>query len=262
MKEGLLNRDIEYLGVGQIIAQAFGILKQNWVQMVLGVSALFVIARLLSDVIGYISDGGVAFDPLTSGRTPTWEILSNLFLYLAVYAIGISIVIFMVDGLRQGKPRKFGEYLSQSWGFVLPLSVLFVVSTIITVIGWMFWIVPGLWLHGVLYATAPSIVLGQAGFSGLGRSGTLSKGYRWPIVGLTVLFILIMIGVSFVLALLSEFVTLPSFGVAGNVLSILLNGLSLGFTLSFHGILVALVYFRLLEIKEGGVIENVADVFD
>ena len=67
MKEGLLNRDIEYLGVGQIIAQAFGILKQNWVQMVLGVSALFVIARLLSEVFDYISDGGVEFDPLTSG---------------------------------------------------------------------------------------------------------------------------------------------------------------------------------------------------
>ena len=95
-----------------------------------------------------------------------------------------------------------------------------------------------------------------AGFGGLGRSVRLTKGYRWPIIGILVLIgiclILISLAGGTVIALIGGSVIISASIFA--VMTAMLTGLG--------GIVIALIYARLREIKEGVSVDEIASVFD
>ncbi len=114
-----------------------------------------------------------------------------------------------------------------------------------------------------MFSVVPvAVVIEKAGFGSLGRSANLTKGYRWPICG-TLILTGIIAGIFQIAA-----------GFLVNLLNIQVSGGGAGpivvlayafFTAVANGliaILIALIYARLREIKEGASVSDITAVFD
>jgi len=128
--------------------------------------------------------------------------------------------------------------------------------------------VMGLYVFGMFSITYPSVVIEKSGLGAIGRSISLTRGYRWPIIGLyAVSFIFVMV-VFMVLGALLAFTAgvgvLATSGIAGlvSVVLIILNALMMAVLTGFAGVMLALVFARLKEIKEGFGFENIGSIFD
>eukprot|EP00903_Cladosiphon_okamuranus_P022917 g21109.t1 len=107
---------------------------------------------------------------------------------------------------------------------------------------------------------APAGVIERAGFGGLGRSKYLTKEYRWPILGALVLAIICATIINIVALFVVGLVA--SAGSIGMVIGIVLFAAISTVGAGFLSILVALIYARLREIKEGVSVDQIASVFD
>ncbi|KMW60111.1 hypothetical protein AIOL_000263 [Candidatus Rhodobacter oscarellae] len=254
------------LGAGSIVSESFSVLFGNLVKVVL--------LGFAGTLIGYLVNGAtLGFDVALGIDEPQID-LNNLAGFYAgigistvvsmvVYGLVTGIVVQLAYDAKLGRSRPLGAYFGPALAAVVPVAVLSIVVGILTTIGMIALIVGGLWVYAVFSATVPAIVIERAGFGGMGRSAGLTKGYRWPIVGTLILvwvciFILQFV-ITFVLGLLAA--ALGTTGI-GLIILLLFAGLigALGYGLG--GIVVALIYARLREIKEGVGVDQIAAVFD
>ena len=103
----------------------------------------------------------------------------------------------------------------------------------------------------------------------MGRSASLTKEYRWPIVGTLIVVVIL----NALLSRLASFLAEQSLGALGWYILVmsdaaiyfaygLVMSLIVGIGFAYGGIVTALIYARLREIKEGVDIDEIAAVFD
>ncbi len=121
----------------------------------------------------------------------------------------------------------------------------------------------GIWLFAMFWVTVPSVVVESIGpIAGLKRSAALTKGYRWHILGIIliwgvlsqVLGILFNVVMQLVLASVSVEIAIP--------LAIILFGLFEAVLFGLAASLAAVGYHDLRITKEGLGTEQLAQVFD
>lgn len=139
-----------------------------------------------------------------------------------------------------------GELLGSVWPRLLAIVGLQIIVGIIVFIGLIFFIIPGIILGLVLAVCLPALVAENIGvFDSMSRSAELTKENRMRILGVGLLMILIVLGVSIIGALLVAIT--PILG----ALALLILGVLL---YPYVYMLTTVLYFRLVELKEGGVI--------
>ncbi|HMT04025.1 MAG TPA: YciC family protein [Solirubrobacterales bacterium] len=139
-----------------------------------------------------------------------------------------------------------GELLGSVWPRLLAIIGLQILLAIIIGIGLFLLIIPGVILALILVVSLPALIVEDAGvFDSMSRSADLTKDNRMRILGVGILMILILIGIGIIAGLLSAIT--PVLGaIVGLVLGILLY--------PYISMLTAVLYFRLVELKEGGVV--------
>ena len=139
-----------------------------------------------------------------------------------------------------------GELLGSVWPRLLAIIGLQILLSIIIGIGLIFFIIPGIILALVLVVSLPSLIVESKGvFDSMSRSAELTKHNRMRILGVGILMILILIGIGIIAGLLAAIT--PILGaIVGLVLGILLY--------PYISMLTAVLYYRLVELKEGGVV--------
>ena len=247
--------------MGAIIAESFSILGQNFIRILFIGFILSAIQYLVSGlIIGFEAAMGLNPEATAQAFTNT-GVISILFSYVLnfiVYGLLTAILIQLAYDSKLKREVSISNYIPRAITAAVPISVLSVVIGILMAIGLILLIVPGLWVFAVFYVTAAAITIERAGFGGMGRSAALTKGYRWPIVGLFVVFGIIVYGAVFIGVFIGGSL-LGSIGVFGVL--ILISALS-GLAGALLSISVALVYARLREIKEGVGVADIAAVFD
>lgn len=121
-------------------------------------------------------------------------------------------------------------------------------------LGMMLLLVPGLVLMAMWYVAVPvSIAEDCSATDSITRSATLTAGYRWPVFGLAVIVLVIGIGIG----LLTELVTvaMPQSAVVVEIVTNILLSV-------FGAIVPAVTYHRLIIVKDGARIDDIASVFD
>lgn len=114
--------------------------------------------------------------------------------------------------------------------------------------------IPGLALGARWFVAAPVLERERQGIlKSLGRSRDLTKGSRWSLV----MFWLLTFGVLFWMTTISRHWMLP-FGVSFRVLFNPLANVADSFV---KAVVMAVSYVELLRIKEGGAVEDVAEIF-
>ena len=213
-----------------------------------------------------------ALDPARMGYFLVAGILSTV-IALVVLMMIQAVLARSAVSLKLGQGVQFQAAMRAALLGVIPIILLSLITGLAVVIGFVFLIVPGLYLIAMFYVMVPAIVFENRGFAGLSRSIDLTEGYRWPIVGLVVIvmimgliagaFVGVVMSVIFGVSALATPDTLgtltsPVYILTAIVLDAIINAVVLPIGMISAG----LSFARLREIKEGGASEDLLKVFE
>ncbi|MEP4249558.1 hypothetical protein [Tateyamaria sp.] len=247
------------LGVGAIISSSLSIMFGNFGKVfLLGFAGAFLGFIINFLFLGF--DAATGSDPVVNGN-PTAFLLGSLVsmvINMAIYGLITALLIQLAYDAKLGRQNSLSTYFKSALPAVLPIAVLSIVIGILSAIGAIALLIGALWVYAVFYVTAPVAVIERGGFGSMGRSENLTKEYRWPIVGL---FILVLI-VTIVLQLIGIFLVGVIAAIGGQFIAGVGLAMITGLAYALGGIAVALVYARLREIKEGVDVDQIASVFE
>jgi hypothetical protein len=248
---------------GRVVQRTFQVIGQNLGLFALCALVLVVAPAFIGTLIGLKTQlAEQAFSP------------ASLLGGLAAGVGGLilqGMVVHTVVARLNGRSVPFSDSLRAGARFMLPLLGLGIVQTLGVMLGLVLLIVPGLILAVMWTVSAPSLVVEQRGvFESLQRSRDLTRGHRWSIFGLLVVYMILSMIVGGVVAGVGLAAGVSTMrGVAALttytpvvVISTFLSSLTNG----FQGVLVAAgaasIYYELRTTKEGVAPDQLASIFD
>jgi hypothetical protein len=194
---------------------------------------------------------------------------------LAIWSAGIGAILgyFLLQGFvvrssilhMSGRDPDFAGSVVAALKLFLPMLGIAIVSGIVIMIGFLLLIVPGVMLYIILIVSVPALVEERRGvFGSMRRSRDLTRGSRWLILLLVILFYVASIIVSI---LFNTVAGVSMFGVAaGNMPDPRIAGLAAGLSSSLTGVFVAVMlaslYVELRTVKEGETTDTLAGIFE
>ncbi|GGB65395.1 hypothetical protein [Blastomonas aquatica] len=237
--------------ISNVFSNTFGVIARN-APLFLGLSLIIVGAPQLLIGLLFTPD---ASDPMALMANPAAIFTSMIgyivFLFLSI-VLQAALIVASANDLA-GKPVNFGECVNRAVAKLFPLIGLGIVVAFGVTIGFLFLIVPGVILYLMWMVAVPVLMVENLGvFESLSRSSALTKGARWKLLGLIVVFFIFSMIIAIpigVLSLLSPSLTVVS--------SALLSAISAA--VGAAGI--AAVYIELRGSKEGTSSDQLASVF-
>lgn len=282
------------LGVGTIIAQSFSILFRNFFKVILvGFVPSFLgylAPVLILSLFGTLSwPQQLETQPEDAAIGISIAVVVMGLLQAAVFAFIAALLAQLAYDAKLSRPVRLRRYLGPALSAVPSIVVLAIAVVLILFLSTfplglmgaalgpvsvvIVLTIPfvSLWIMAVFSVTAPAVVIERVGLKGLNRSAFLTKQYRWPIVGTLFLTLLCFVGVYSVLGVATVIVMsgFSLFDMQGGAATLLISTVpiilyiamsTLG--LGLMGIVIALIYARLREIKEGISVDQIAAVFE
>lgn len=254
------------LGVGAIIGDAFSLVFANLVPMMM-IAMVPALAGILLSLLLYgpvsLNATLVFTDPDAylreiEGIPQYLNIVVNI-LGFVFWGFAAAAVTYAAYAARNGDQISVPRALSTGLRSIGPVVLCMLIGGIAIYVGLIFLIVPGLYLAALWFVLVPAIVIDKVGFGAFGRSARLTKEYRWPLVGVLLLYFLILIGISILSAGLQF--AFAFLGTLGLVFALISGTVIAAFFYALGGSITALCYARLREIKEGTEMHSLVDVF-
>ncbi len=112
-----------------------------------------------------------------------------------LYALVAGVVAALTRGVYLDEPTSVGGAFQLTFSRLGNLIVASFIQFVLVGIGFLFLFIPGFYLIARFFSVPQAVVLENAGpIAALGRSGALSKGHKWHILGTLVLvFILYLV---------------------------------------------------------------------
>ncbi|WP_193369525.1 hypothetical protein [Pelagibius marinus] len=239
------------ISIGGVFSRTFASLFSNFVTFLI-ISFLILLPL---PIFNLLAGGGMASPPQAIGVGYLIAVLINMVLtYAAMGAVVYGTVAYL-----RGNPAGLGECLSRGFAAVVPVILVAILITIMGAIGMMLLIIPGIIVFVITAAAVPAAVVERPGIWGsIKRSAELTKGNRWRIFALLVIFYIVMMGIAWVLGLAGLPVLVPD----GSIFAIIVLYVWSGVTTAFFAVFGAVIYHDLRVAKEGVSSEQIAAVFD
>ena len=198
------------------------------------------------------------FDPQAMGIDPpgAGDFLNGL-LQILLSAFFVAAMARLVVDAQAGRQDTAQVYLRTAMASALTVAALTIAISVMGGLGIVLLILPGIWVLAVFSVAIPAAVIEGRGFDALARSAELTKGYRWPIVGFGLVFLLIVV----LLSLLVGAILVPVTGLAaaggevsvlgGLVVAIVTAAVSAAYA-GLGAIPAPVLYLRLRALKGGG----------
>lgn len=239
--------------VGGVIKRSFGTFFANIVPF--GILALILYLPTL--IYGFMT-----IDQLVSGTAPvdlTGEIVITVVSFVLTYILIGALVYGTVQHLGGQRPG-LGAILSHGMSTIGPVIVIAIVLSIVVSIGFVLLIIPGIFLIVVYSVVIPAAVVERPGIKGsFSRSWDLTKGYRWPVLGLLLIMVVIIVIFSFVVGAAGGIV---AFSMGDFTLLVIVEYLISAFSGALMSVMIAVLYHDLRVAKEGVSTAQIAAVFD
>jgi hypothetical protein len=218
------------LGISDLISQVFTIFRTRF-QVIFLVALLYSVVSIGLSValIGPAATFGLqdpvavealdpetfdpeTFDPQAMGIDPpgVGDFLNGL-LQILLSALFVAAMARLVVDAQAGRQDTAQVYLRAAMASALTVAALTIAISVMGGLGIVLLILPGIWVLAVFSVAIPAAVIEGRGFDALARSAALTKGYRWPIVGFGLVFLLIVV----LLSLLVGTILVPLTGLAG-----------------------------------------------
>lgn len=227
----VLTMNERKLDTADTISEAFSIYGKQAGVLLPVAFALFLIVAILSGLLA----GELVLLPFVLAIS----VIANT-LYQGMV---VELVRDVQDGRRDSS---VGQLLASAKPVILPLFLAGLLAAIGIGIGFVFLIVPGLFLLTIWSVIAPVIVIERKGvLEAFGRSRELVRGNGWQVFGVIVTVIFIFIVVSIVLGAFASGLD-DSDGVR-----IAFNVISSTITAPITALVASVLYFRLRAIEHG-----------
>ena len=237
--------------IGSVIGRGVSIFFRNIVAFAIVTVVLFIVPIVLTLFVF------VTLEPVIAG------ILTMLVWMIAYFWLSAALVYGVVSDLR-GNRAGVGQILSGALSVLVPVLLLSIAVAILVGVGALFLIVPGVILYVMLWVAVPAAVVERTGvIDSMRRSRELTKGHRWKIFFVLVIWAVIAWIVQAVLMVvlgvpLEQAGMSPS-GTSGaswilQVVNMLLGGIGAS--------ILAVGYHDLRVVKEGIGSDEIARVFD
>jgi hypothetical protein len=233
--------------MGDVIVRTWNVLSRHFLTFafLLGVAHLLPLMLKLYFDTGRPQAGFAAM--LTSAGIGLLSYLLSTFAQ--------AIVVYAAFQDLRGQPVNAAESMRQGIGRVLPVIVASALTGLVVVIGMLFFLIPGLIALAAFAVVVPACVVERLGpIESMSRSGELTNGHRWPILGVGVAWTLIgLVAVVCIQAALPSSPSLPR-DLVEWVWQVLAG--------SFTSVYAAILYHDLRAVLEGIGIDEIAAVFD
>jgi len=174
---------------------------------------------------------------------------------MVLNAISEAVILYSAFQRLSGRPFQPGEAFQRALARFLPLVGLGLLVGLAVGIGFMLLIVPGVILLVMWAVGVPACVVeGLGATESLSRSSALTKGYRWPILG-------IMFVVGLVNWIGTIILTLALSAAGPVVLALVTLVWTAAWAVYWNCVLV-MIYHDLRVAKEGLNTQQIASVFD
>ena len=183
-------------------------------------------------------------------------------LTICTYVLQAAVVRSTITYLN-GEPNKLGDSLSAGFRSFLPIMIIAFLSLLGIGAGMVLLVVPGIILAVAWSVVIPVQVVENTGIGeSFGRSRALTKGHRWQIFALVLMYFLLAIVAGLALNLLLG-VSLIRPGAAALAAPFLIASWVLRVVLSaITAVGVASIYYELRLVKEGVGAGQLAAAFD
>ena len=256
----------ERFKLSRVVSRTFSVLSRNAV-VFLSLSALFLIPILLMNIFS-------AHDPAVLGRATGHASLATLLddykrlaltflpLTLCTYFLQASVIQGTITYLNRGE-ASLGESLSVGLLFIVPIIVISILNVLGVTLGLILLVVPGVILALAWSVAIPVKVAENADLiQTFRRNRAQTKGYRWQILALSLMYFLLLIVLSLVVNLAIGISFFPSDAIAHSLSVIIWNWAERAVMAAITTVGIASTYFELRLVKEGISAENLAQVFD
>ena len=259
----------ELFEIGRVISRTFSVYGRNFVTFTILAALAAIPTILLTYYFGKISPA-----PAMVAGTPPAHIFATLGAIwgraLIAGLVGICFAFILQAAIiygtladLNGNRATFGECLSTGVKVFLPLIGLAILTMLGCYLGLILLVVPGIMLFMAWFVVVPVFVVERTGvFGAFGRSRQLTRGFRWPILGLALIYFVAAIAINFALAPLFS-VNLFHPGMATFAMPYLLASAVVRIFVSVIAAAgVASVYYELRLAKEGIGPQGIAAAFD
>lgn len=242
--------------LGRVVQRTFASISQNW--LVFLVSAILLVG--IPSVISGFGEGANLFTA-ESPVALTAIIVGSLLTLIGTYVLQGLVVFTTINGLN-GSKVDLGSALSAGLRYFFPLLGLGIVMGLGLALGFILLFVPGLILSVMWVVAAPALVAEKRGiFESFQRSRDLTRGSRWLIFAIIVVYFIVAMILGMVVAgvgIASTGIGTGTTSLAALIITPIVNVVSA--VLSSAG--VAAIYYELRTSKEGVSPDQLASAFD
>ncbi len=248
-----------YFDLGRVIQRTFSAIGGNAavffgaaIVLVGAPSAMLAFGQ--SQLVSGTDDPGASLLLMAAG----WVL--NL---VGMFLLQGMVVKAAVNGFN-GAPTGFGDAFDAGVRMFLPLLGLGVVAGVAILFGYLLLLVPGLILTVLWSVAAPAVVVEKRGvFESLQRSRDLTRGHRWSVFGLIVIYGVL----SWLISILIGGVSIATGGaLTGGSPNLWVNLIAGPVVSVLSGVVAsagaAALYYELRTAKEGAGPEVLASIFD
>ena len=243
--------------VGGVLKRGFGTYFANFVPF----TVLALIFYLPSLVVGFSTNVDVGLG-VEVGAPPQYSAADIIVLVLSVILtyVLIGALVYGTVQYLNGRKAGIGELIARGFSRIIPVVIIAILYSIAMGIGLALLIVPGLFVLVIWSVAVPASVVERPGiFGAFGRSQALTKGYRWPVLGLLLILAVILIGFSFITAAAAGIVV---FAMGDLTLLLVVNYVISAISGALMSVIIAVLYHDLRVAKEGVSTAQIAAVFD
>ncbi|UTW56322.1 hypothetical protein [Kordiimonas sp. SCSIO 12610] len=243
--------------VGNVISETFDVYLKNLVKFILfGIAAYVPFVAIMSVIFGvgiFTSDPSAINTSAADGVIIATIIVSIASLVI-VYIVQGAVIFATVEG-SVGRQASLGQMISIGLKYLLPLIGVGIMVSLVAGLGYILLIIPGIIIQLGLSVAVPCMIAEQRGvFDSMSRSFDLTKGYKWQILGVFIIIVILYFIVSFIL----NFVGV----MAGSIGAIIVSVITYGVSATFFAVVSAVIYTNLRASKEGVDTSEIAKVFE
>lgn len=238
------------ISIGGVFNRTFSVLLANLVPFLI-ISYLLAAPVLLLNLFGT----GIAVGPAEIGPGYFVALLISL---VATYS-AMGMMVYGTIAYLRGQPASLGICVSRGLSVIVTVILVAIVVTILLMLGLIALIIPGLFVVVLTAVAVPAAVVEKPGVWGsVKRSAELTKGNRWRVFAVLLIFYAAMMGVGWGLT----FAGLPLMRPDGTIFAAVAQFIWSGVTTAVFAVFGAVLYHDLRVAKEGVNTAQIAAVFD
>ncbi len=178
---------------------------ESWLKNILPFTGIFILAFAPIICWGIFVSATAASGILTSDSPGLMlGAIPAIVITVLAYPLISAAIMHQVVAQRRGINVSLGESVSHTFRRFIPLMAVSFVSSIIIVVGFLFFFIPGVIFFCMFFVVTPVCVIEGTSFRNtLDRSMELTQGRRLAIFGTMILLVLVQFALQFVVGLVA-----------------------------------------------------------